>query len=64
MANMSIQLNERVVDWDDEGGHRKPLKCEACGCETKGRASMDSPTKSFANKPFCLNCAMAVGFAR
>lgn len=64
MANMSIVLNERAVTWDDEGKYRKNLKCEACGCDTKGRAYMESPTHSFANKPLCMNCAMAVGFAR
>lgn len=34
MGNMHLQVNERVIDWDDEESPRQPrkaLKCEACG---------------------------------
>lgn len=64
MANLHIQVNERVVDWDDEDDSRQARSCEGCGGPTKGRADLDSPTRNFANMPYCMACAMNVGFGK
>jgi len=57
MGNLHVQVNERAVDWDDEGPIRQTKKCKGCGSDTKGRADLNSPERSFANLPYCMTCA-------
>jgi hypothetical protein len=56
VSQLNLQVNEAKVYWDDEGHGLK--KCHGCGSNTNGRATLDSPTRSFANFPYCMNCAM------
>lgn len=57
MSEMRLQVNDRRIDWDDEGNDLR--QCKSCGGSTRGRASLDSPRRAFANLPYCMNCAMS-----
>ena len=59
---MHIQVNDRVVDWSDENKSRKTEPCKGCEVATKGHADLESTTRNFANLPYCMDCAMSIGF--
>lgn len=64
MAKLHIQVNDRSLDWNDENSSRKPLPCNGCGNTTRGRADLESPNRHFANLPYCVACAMDIGFGK